>query len=169
MTPGERVDLRRLAQIDLRKLAQAGQTINGELDLALCDRLADQLARDTGRIAYRITGGQDTHGWPVASIALSGVVPLVCQRCLRPFDHPLDTTTNVRLAANERELAAWDAEEIEAILADEPVDLQDLVEDELVLSLPYAPMHPSGACTGRAEEVREPVPEKLPGPFDELA
>jgi uncharacterized protein len=161
MSAGERVDL--------RKLAQAGQTVNGELDLAFCDRLADQLAQTTGRIAYRITGGQDMHGWPTATIALSGVVPLVCQRCLQAFDYPLETATTVRLARSERELAAWDEEEIEAVLADQPLDTQDLIEEELVLGLPYAPMHPSGACPGRAEESREPGPEADSGPFGALA
>jgi uncharacterized protein len=151
--PRERGDEeRRAGRIDLRKLAVTRQSASGEIDLASCERLQDVLAEPVGKIAYRITGSHDTHGWPVVAIALSGVVPLVCQRCLQSFDYPLESETTVRLASSEAELQAWDAEEIEATLAEAPVDRQELIEDELVLSLPYAPLHPPGECPGQAEE-----------------
>src|SRR5262245_60779757 len=111
----------RAGRIDLRKLAVTRQSASGEIDLATCERLQDVLAEPVGKIAYRISGSHDTHGWPVATIALSGVVPLVCQRCLQPFGFPLDSETTVRLASSEEELQAWDAEEIEATLAEGPV------------------------------------------------
>jgi len=154
-------------RIDLRKLAQAGRTLNSELDLASCDRLVDRLAHSTGTIAYRITGGRDTHGWPTATIALEGVVPLVCQRCLQPFGYRLEHEGTVRLASSERELEAWDAEEIEAMLAVEPVDRGELIEDELLLCLPYAPMHAPEDCPVSAET--KPEPEGKQNPFGQLA
>ena len=156
------------ALVDLRKLAEARLELDGELDLASCERVADQLAaRDPDNIAYRITGGRDTQGWPTATIALEGRVSLVCQRCLRPFDYRLESRSTVRLAGSEHELEGWDAEEIEAILAAGPLDRDELIEDELLLALPYAPMHPPEECPAGTRE-QEEAPAKA-NPFARLA
>ena len=73
----------------------------------------------------------------------------MCQRCLGRLDWPVDQATEVLLAGDERELAALDdASEGEVILADGPLDPAELVEDELVLTLPFAPLH-EGPCPGR--------------------
>ena len=60
--------------------------------------------------------------------------------------------TELLLAGNEREFATLDADsEAEAILADGPLDPAVLVEDELVLTLPFAPRH-EGACPARRSQ-----------------
>jgi uncharacterized protein len=78
---------------------------------------------------------------------LSGSVTLECQRCLADFAWPIDVTTEVLLARDDAELAALDADSsLEVVLASGPLDPLSLVEDELVLTLPFAPRHPDGAC-----------------------
>jgi len=62
-----------------------------------------------------------------------------------PRDRALMETffsTGLRLA----ELARLDAEEIEVVLATERLDPLTLVEDELLLSLPFSPRHADGEC-----------------------
>ncbi len=72
---------------------------------------------------------------------------LTCQRCLADFRWPIDQRTEVLLAHDEREMAALDANSSsEVVQAPGPVDPLTLVEDELVLALPFAPRHPDGAC-----------------------
>lgn len=175
-------------RVDLRKLARTGQAIGGKIDVSASERLADRLAdkpvdvadkpvdvadediAGAGEhitLAYRITGGQDTHGWPTVTLVLEGVVPLVCQRCLQPFGYELKSEATLRLAASEAELASWDAEDVEAVLATEPVEVQELVEDELLLSLPYAPVHEPQACPVKAGAGQELPP--APSVFSELA
>ena len=62
---------------------------------------------------------------------------------------PVSQGTEVLLAHDEDELATLDAEtDGEVILADRPLDAATLVEDELVLTLPFAPRH-EGECPGR--------------------
>jgi uncharacterized protein len=39
-----------------------------------------------------------------------------------------------------------DDEEFDSILADTHLDVQDLLEEDILLSLPIAPRHESGAC-----------------------
>jgi uncharacterized metal-binding protein YceD (DUF177 family) len=77
--------------------------------------------------------------------------------------------TSVLLAANQRQLDAWDSEveDAEVVLADQPLDLNELLEDEFLLGLPFAPMCDDRGCARRAgseaqgaAEIRvEPTPE----------
>jgi uncharacterized protein len=72
---------------------------------------------------------------------------LNCQRCLADFEWPIEQRTELLLARSEDELAALDADsDSEVVLAGSPIDPLALVEDELVLALPFAPMHREGAC-----------------------
>jgi uncharacterized protein len=172
-------------RIDLLELAQTGKQLAGVLDLDACERLADQLAEladelqdalpdslqeATQRaIVYRIAGGHDALGRPTVTIALEGEVPLVCQRCLQPFAFPLASESTICLAASDRQLAEWDDDEVEAILAESPVACQELLEDELLLCLPYAPRHAVGECPGSAARPELQTNAALEHPFEGLA
>jgi uncharacterized protein len=84
------------------------------------------------------------------AIEIEGSVPLTCQRCLDDFEWPVAQRTEVLLAHDERELALLDADSsAEVVLAGAPVTTLTLVEDELLLALPFAPRHPEGACGAR--------------------
>jgi uncharacterized protein len=50
------------------------------------------------------------------------------------------------IASTEAELDAWDADDEEVALADRAVSAQELVEDEVLLTLPIAPRHAHGEC-----------------------
>jgi len=125
--------------------------IAGEVEATALPRVADQLATQSGEadIAYRITGSADAAGRPALLVALTGSVPLTCQRCLRPFRWPVAQTTLLLLARDERELARLDDEghEHEVVLADAPLEVRTLIEDELVLTLPYVPRCDEADCT----------------------
>lgn len=136
---------------DAFKLARRAGTMAGSLDARTLPNVADTLAPgdDPVPIAWAIEGRTSAEGRPSLGIDIAGRAPLVCQRCLGRVDWAVDQATQVLLAADDRELAALDdASDAEVILADRPLDASDLVEDELVLTLPFAPMH-EGPCPGR--------------------
>jgi uncharacterized protein len=54
--------------------------------------------------------------------------------------------TDLLLARDEPELARLDAEDTEVVLANTTLDPRNLVEDELLLSLPLSPRHDEEAC-----------------------
>ncbi|MEP6701707.1 MAG: DUF177 domain-containing protein [Betaproteobacteria bacterium] len=131
------------------------------------------------QIGYRVEGGADGQGRPSLTIELSGTVDLICQRSLHPMPFRLGRRTAVLLAANEREVSAWDrdAEDAEVVLAHEPLELDALLEDEFLLSLPYAPLCDDPECAatlqrvttgaGSTEDVVAPEAEKA-NPFSVL-
>lgn len=136
------------SKLDAFRLAREHGSVEGSVDAHRLSRVADALADGPADVAWRIEGGADAAGRPALSIELAGAVSLTCQRCLDDFAWPVTQRTEVLLAHDERELAALDAESnVEVVLAGTPMEPLTLVEDELLLALPFAPRHPEGACS----------------------
>ena len=103
----------------------------------------------SGDLIAAVAGNGIFLGFAALSIEIEGSVPLECQRCLGRIDWPVSQATEVLLAGDGKELARLDeATEGEVILADRPLEPATLVEDELVLTLPFAPRH-EGECPPR--------------------
>ena len=134
-------------RLDAFRLALEHGVVEGSVDAHQLPRIDDLLAEGPATVAWRIEGTADASGRPALSIALDGSVPVTCQRCLDDFEWPIDQRTELLLARDERELAVLDADSTsEVVLAGTPMEPLTLVEDELVLALPFAPLHPVGAC-----------------------
>ena len=131
---------------DAFKLARERGVMEGVLDVAASERLEDRLADGPGSIRWRIEGTVDNAGRPALAIAIEGSVPLECQRSLETFEYPVAKRTIAVLARNEAEADSLDAgSDDEVLVADHIFDPVELVEDELLLTLPYAPMRPDSA------------------------
>jgi uncharacterized protein len=158
-------------RFDALKLSAAGESLEGVVDPADLPRVADRLATDAGaaRLAWRLVGGRDGQGRPALTLTLAGSVPLVCQRCLQPFGAIVDQSTELLLARSEAELARWDVDEIEVVLATERLDPLILVEDELLLSLPFSPRHADGECELASPRVAgQEIGQSRASPFSRL-
>ena len=141
-----------VARFDAFKLSARGGSISGSLDARSLPNVADSLAPgdDPVRVDWTIEGLASAEGRPALAIAIEAEVPLVCQRCLGRMAWAVSQSTEVLLAHDEGELASLDeGSEGEVILADRPLDAATLVEDELVLTLPFAPRHEGGCAAAR--------------------
>ena len=147
-------------RFDAFKLAASGGRLEGTIPPQALPRLGDRLAErldeqagtgsgTVGNLAWRIRGERDEEGRPALEVSIEGVIPLTCQRCLEPVDERVGQSTVLLIAHGEAELASLDEASVhEVVLADGPLDAIELVEDELLLTLPFAPRHP--ACAGAA-------------------
>lgn len=111
-----------------------------------------ELVRDTaGRLGYRLKGYRRSDGKPAIGLAVAGVVNLTCQRCLESMEHPVDSVREL-VFVEQSGLGELAEEEPDAdyLPAGEPLDVQETVEDEVLLSLPMAPKHDPGKCPGDA-------------------
>jgi uncharacterized protein len=161
---------RRAGHFDAFDLARRGASITGQMDAASLPRVADRLDPEGGdaRIAWRIIGTTDASGHPALEVGIDGAVPLVCQRCLQSFSWTVAQRTLLRLARDEAELAEIDDEdEHEVVLAGTPLDAVTLIEDELLLTLPFAPRCEQAECEGTAARPTRPKAEE--GAFAALA
>jgi uncharacterized protein len=109
--------------------------------VASFQRLAKSLASHAGEITYAIQGQYDRQSH--IKLSLSGVLVVICQRCISELLFPIKIETTLTLFFSEE--AIDDAEalnpDIEGILFDKKLDLMTLIEDELILALPMTPMH----------------------------
>lgn len=158
---------RRGGSFDAFDVAHRRASFTGVLDAATSSRTAELLAPEgrAAEVRWRIEGTVDPMDRPALEISLDGAVPLVCQRCLKAFSWPIGQRTLLLLARDERALAELDAEdEHEVILAAAATDTATLVEDELLLTLPFVPRCERAECTqsglaGASETIaRAPAP-----------
>ena len=135
--------------IDGFEFASAGARQQGRLPLREFPRLRDTLASDAGEVDYAIEGTRDARGRPSLRVAVRGTLQLRCQRCLEPMPFDVRTDETLVLAATQAEIDAepLDARAPDRVLAGKDMPLRDLIEDELILAIPYAARH--DACAAR--------------------
>ena len=145
-------------RFDALRLAASGGTIAGHVDPHALPRLEDRVAGSGGRVDWSIHGAKDAEGRAAVRVKLQGSVPMTCQRCLGVVSAPVAQQTLLLVARDDAELVSLDeASEHEVVVAREPLDPQVLVEDELLLTLPFAPRHESDCGPPAVEGRQEPT------------
>lgn len=141
--------------IDGFEFAAAGAKQQGVWPLSDFPRLRDMLAADAGEVAYEISGVRDEHGRPGLRLKVSGTLRLRCQRCLEPMAFEVQTDETLVLAATLAEIhdEPADAHGPDRVVAGKEMALRELIEDELILAVPYAPRHES--CTAGGADNRD--------------
>lgn len=136
----------------------------GSAAIAELPRLAAETYNQQGAVHWSFRGGRHPKGYAQLNMAVTGDVALVCQRCLLPMSHAIDTQTRLVLAHDEQEADAieqtLDDDAIDVIVGSATLDLMQLVEDEVLLSLPPSPRHPTCPDGGAAH-----TPGKPDSPF----
>jgi uncharacterized protein len=131
--------------IDAFEFGRSNGHRDGVMPVAQMNRLSKDCADNSGEIAWTVDGSVTSHQYPALTVAVSGTVQLVCQRCLNPFAYELDSSTMLVLGKDDD-----DADQIEEVLDDESIDVivgsrtcdvRDLIEDESLLALPQVPKH----------------------------
>ena len=132
-------------EVDPRRFCRDSQSWETQADVSAFPRLAQEFTQ--GALFCRVTGRSDQRGGMSLQLTVSGEVELTCQRCLGGMQHVVEIEHMLQLARNEAELERLDAlPDSDAILVGETLNLVDLVEDEVLLSLPLAAMHAEGKC-----------------------
>ena len=155
------------ARIDALQFAREGRDLHGELAVTELPRLEDVVYERAGTVAYALQGSVDRRGKPVIEARIGGTLSLVCQRCLGRMDYELQRSSRFVLIEGSQTLPDVSDEDpsTENIRAEEMCDVADIVEQEVLLGLPLAPVHPEGLCEATPELPRD----ENRSPFAELA
>src|SRR5262245_59197962 len=133
--------------VDSLEFARTEQILRGSLPVVSLQRLHDDFYDTQGLVDFVVQGGQDARHRPTLTLEVSAVLHLKCQRCLGCLDHLLRLGTTLLLASTADAAAAGlDKEDDEWIEPSLELDIASLVEDEIILSLPYSPRHAEGQC-----------------------
>ena len=155
--------------VDARKLAGQGAHLAGTCDCDQLPRLAEAVLKVQGPVSVELSFDIDEQRTRTVVGKVDATVTVTCQRCMGEMSLPLHADVALGLVWDEedarhlsRDLDPW-------IVADEGARLSELVEDELLLALPYINYHDEGQCQGMSSfstgEVEE---ESGPNPFQVL-
>ncbi|MBI2278341.1 MAG: DUF177 domain-containing protein [Dechloromonas sp.] len=133
--------------------AREGRVLEGTLAVSALERLHDLLAEVSGEVVFRLEGFKGANGELMLHLEVSGVLPLACQRCLKSVAFDLDVDNLLQLVPEGAELSQ---EELEDDTRDflpvaRELNVVDLVEDEILLTLPVAPRHEKCGLPGAAD------------------
>jgi uncharacterized protein len=128
-------------QRDLESLAERKRVLSGELQLSKLTRLVGLLHSDAGSVRASLKFGQRRDGWLEVELTYATAVEVTCQRCLEPFRHELAGCVNVVLADAASAPAAVPEGYEPFEFADGRFSPAELIEDELIVSMPLAPKH----------------------------
>ncbi len=133
--------------VDPERAADQRLVFVGPLDTAPLMRLRELAAGDAGRISGRLAFMRDEQGRAVMEGHAEALLPLLCQRCAAVFRFEFHADWRrifVRSEADEQDLAE---KGVDVCYHDGPLDVADVVEEELMLALPMAPRHPEGCVS----------------------
>ena len=101
----------------------------------------------------QVRGWIDARDRPCLDVRMTGQLQVLCQRCMRPM--PVDVDVGQTLAFGEEGLEeAADPDSVEVLPLMAHVDLAELAEEELLLSLPMLPRHQDCDLSGPADTGR---------------
>lgn len=121
------------------QFARSGYAISGTLDATLLERCSEDgtvVHEAKGGIAALVSSSTDRPGF---TVSVFGRLGLVCQSCGAAFELPVDSRSTIYVARDTAELDAWEDESFESLEANEKTSALELVEDELLLAIPYVP------------------------------
>lgn len=133
--------------------ARDGRVLEGTLAVAELERLHDLVTDVDGELAYRIEGKKGGLGQPMLHLQVSGVLLLICQRCLEAIHFTVDVDSLLELVAEGSELSQDELEDDTRDFLPVAGELKvaDLVEDEVLLALPVAPRHEKCGLPGAGD------------------
>ena len=126
--------------IDPILLARLNKSISGVLDFNKLDRLCDLANFDGQEIHYLMSFLYDEENRCCIEGKAKVAVKLECQRCLKLFSYKIDTTFRLYpvTASAEKDFP----KQLDMVVMENGlVSVPDIVEDELILSLPEVPKH----------------------------
>jgi uncharacterized protein len=152
--------------IDAFEFCRLRERREGEIAVAELPRVAEESVDRSGKLRWSLEGGSEKHGNPQLRLSVEGSVPLMCQRCLTPFEFAIASDATLVLASDEASADEIDAslaeEDVEVIVGSRAFDIRELIEDEVLLAIPLSPKH--DVCPDPSVRVEEKSVEKV-SPF----
>ncbi|MFT7300295.1 MAG: hypothetical protein ACI89Z_000749 [Porticoccus sp.] len=144
LTPPQRNILPQV--VDPRRLVNQGVILTGEINPDLCVRFTEAVVGISEPIMANLIFDTGEQGRKMVRGSVSTTVLMTCQRCLEPVERPLAVEMGLGIVWSEEQAKSLPREMDPWIVVDEVGDITALVEDELLLVLPFVMYHPEGQC-----------------------
>lgn len=125
-------------RINNLEFAQKQQRMSDTIPLAQFPRLNALLSNTKdAALQFVLLGQNEIFRHPGLRLRIQGGLPVICQRCLQAMN--LDVNLQFTYLIGEEETD--DNDEIDWLEPAQDMDLLALIEDEVLLAMPIAPMH----------------------------
>lgn len=146
--------------IDGFDFAGAGSSMRGAWAAREFPRLRELLHDDAGSVEYELRGASDALGRHSLELRVAAGLQLTCRHCLEAVDVQVREDVRLWLAHSQSEIdmQPLTAEGPDGIVAANDMAVRDLVEDQLLLALPYAPRHEHCSAQGKVAPMERQMP-----------
>ncbi len=127
--------------IDPVRLAKRKAKLAGSIDVIKFIRLTPLLANTNSNCFVDLAFALDEKNRCFIEGRVQGRLELFCQRCLGPFEWAFNLPIKLAVLKSETDEAKLPADFEAILLQEEGVNLCDVIEDELLLSVPNYPLH----------------------------
>ena len=129
-------------RIHPHRLVEQGATLQGRTSTGSMDRLAGAVIGSAEFADYDLTFGRNAAERPSVEGSVATEVTVICQRCMGEMNLSLVGEVRIELVSDAEEEAREEGYETWVVTTG--ADLEEMIETELLLALPFAPAHPAG-------------------------
>lgn len=140
---------------NFKRQVELNRTFEGDYPLDKLSRLSESLESTDGHVTAKVEFGHSV-GYACVKAKVSATLLLQCQRCLKPLESEVSGSFKFALVRSEDEFELLPDEFEPYLLKGEEQSIIDLVEDELILSLPMVVAHEE-ACSSYMETQNKKV------------
>jgi uncharacterized protein len=159
--------------VDPRKLASQGVEIHAVEVVSSFDRLAGLLANEQGELTIDLAFRRDESNLVCIDGHIAGVLQIPCQRCLEAMPLTVDSHFQIAVVKDDEQATRIPRAYEPVIVDEEGLELLPMIEDELILCVPYTNYHEPEHCAVKLippdEEESDDTPPERNNPFTVLA
>jgi uncharacterized protein len=135
-------------RFDAKRFCDESGMWSGEIAAEQLDRVLDFAEIDSPFTAT-LKGSKSVHAQRSIEMAAHGQLIIMCERCARDFSFEVDSSARLWIAADEAEIESIESaisEDDDVILASDVVSAIQLLEDEVLLAIPFSPRCEKADC-----------------------
>ncbi len=165
-------------EVDPLRLAAREEHLQGTIPLKQMKRLINTLSSDEGDVFIDVAFSVDINRVVLLTGQIKTDAKLICQRCMREMELPVALDFQLAFVRSEAEMEKLPEGYETTLIDNTPMMLSDIIEDEILLTLPSIPKHLDDSCSvdvlaedWHSQKIIEPNTEnvKQDNPFDVLA
>lgn len=124
------------------RLDKTNARLVGDFLVQDLSRLQDLVNNAAGKVSVALEFGTNKNGYTYIHGAIQATLSLVCQRCLEQMDYVMDVQVKLRPVMTDKAAELLPDDYDALLLGDEgEAELATLIEEEILLTLPFAPRH----------------------------
>ena len=161
---------------DPLRLCALGKAYEGAIPLADLPRLAPLLTSTEGEAAFVLAFERDARRRPTVRVRVKARLPVQCQRCLGSMMLDVDADSLLVVVSGPDEAERLPDGLDPLLVENGKLELRSVIEDELILAIPPAPVHRPEDCGVRLGDINAgpeqgdvAVDKGPPNPFAALA